>query len=342
MLWITEAVLKGARKSKACEALGLRLRTIQRWEKLGADCEDLRQGPQQTPGNALRDGERQAVLDCVNSSEYRNLSPHQIVPKLADKNIYLCSERTMYRMLEHEEQLTHRQSSKPPEKRVKPSHVASGPNQVYSWDITYLKTNIRGIFFYLYLAIDIWSRKIVGFKVHGEESMELGAEFVEYVCQTMEIDPNGIVWHADNGGPMKGCTMLAKLQQLKMIPSFSRPHVSDDNPFSEALFRTMKYRPEYPTKPFATIEEARLWVAQFVTWYNMYHQHSGIRFVTPDERHFGKEKEILANRKKVYQLAKAKHPERWSKNIRNWDPVGDVYLNPDKKEEILLAEKLAA
>jgi len=342
MQLISEAVMAGARKRLACETLGLTIRTLQRWQNLGINCEDKRKGPTKKPSNALSGEERKEVLTCLNSAECRNLSPNQIVPKLADKGEYLCSEKTMYRILAAEGQLTHRQKSKAPEKRVKPSHVAGGPNQVYSWDITYLKTTVRGIFLYLYLAMDIWSRKIVGWQVHAEESMELGAEFAEHTCMVMGVDPEGIVWHADNGGPMKGCTMLAKLQQLGLVPSFSRPHVSDDNPFSESLFRTLKYRPEYPTKPFASIEEAREWVEQFVRWYNTCHQHSSIRFVTPDDRHYGREKEILANRKRVYQLAKQKHPDRWSKDIRNWDPVGDVYLNPDKKEEILLAEKLAA
>jgi transposase InsO family protein len=248
----------------------------------------------------------------------------------------------MYRILRAESQMTHRQASKPAQKRPRSSHVATGPEQVWTWDITWLKTNIRGIFLYLYLAIDIWSRKIVGWQVHAEESMELGAAFAEHTCIQMGVDPEGIVWHADNGGPMKGCTMLAKLQELGLVPSFSRPRVSDDNPFSEALFRTLKYRPEYPTKPFSSIEQAQEWVARFVQWYNAVHQHSAIRFVTPDDRHYGREKEVLANRKRVYQLAREKHPERWTKDVRNWDPVGDVYLNPDKKEDILVAEKSAA
>lgn len=342
MQWISETVLYGARKSQACQALGLKLRTIERWQNLGTGCEDKRNGPLQKPRNALSEKERTDILQCLNSPEYRNLSPNQIVPQLADKDEYLCSEKTMYRILKAEGQLTHRQKSKVPEKRFKPSHKARGPNQVYSWDITYLKTSVRGIFLYLYLAMDIWSRKIVGWQVHAEESMELGANFVEQVCQDMEIDPKGVVWHADNGGPMKGSTMLAKLQQLGLIPSFSRPQVSDDNPFSEALFRTLKYRPEYPTKPFANIEEARAWVEQFALWYNTQHRHSSIRFVTPDERHYGKEKNILARRQQVYQRAREKHPERWSRQCRNWEPIGEVYLNPDEILQIVSPRKLAA
>jgi len=333
---IDEAMENGARQEKACEVMGIPARTVQRWRSQKEECEDKRHGPNQKPKNALSEGERKQVLEVVNLPEYRNLSPNQIVPKLADQNKYYCSESTMYRILRSEGQMTHRQTSKPPTKRHRSSHVATGPNQVYSWDITYLKTNIRGIFFYLYMAIDIWSRKIVGFKVHAEESMELGAEFVEHTCKQMNVNPEGIVWHSDNGGPMKGSTMFAKLQQLGLIPSFSRPSVSDDNPFSEALFRTLKYRPDFPTKPFAGLQEARDWVDKFANWYNNIHMHSGIKFVTPNDRHYGREKSILKNRKRVYELVRAKHPERWTTHIRNWEPVNEVYLNPEKKEDFLL------
>ena len=132
---------------------------------------------------------------------------------------------------------------------------------------------------------------------------------------------------------MKGSTMLATLQKLGVVASFSRPRVSDDNPFSEALFRTLKYRPEYPARPFASLPEARAWVASFVTWYNTEHRHSAIRFVTPDQRHFGYEKSILKKRRRVYERARRRHPERWARKIRNWTPVGDVHLNPEARLE---------
>lgn len=146
------------------------------------------------------------------------------------------------------------------------------------------------------------------------------------------VNVNGLVLHSDNGGPMKGSTMLATLQRLGVVPSFSRPGVSDDNPFSEALFRTMKYRPGYPGKPFASIEQARAWVTGFVGWYNNSHRHSGIRFVTPDERHSGRDVDILARRAAVYEQARRRRPERWAGSTRNWTPVGAVYLNPQQRD----------
>lgn len=328
---------QGTRQTEACKVVGITARTLQRWKKRGELGDDERRGSQQKPNNALTEPERQEVLRVVNGPEYRNLSPNQIVPKLADRGKYLCSESTVYRILRKEGQMSHRQASKVPQRRPKASHVADGPNEVWSWDITYLPTVVRGIFFYLYMAVDIWSRKIVGYAVHAEEKMELGALFVERTCQEMQVDPWGIVWHSDNGGPMKGVTMIAKLEELGLIASFSRPRVSDDNPYSEALFRTLKYRPSYPSKPFASLEEARSWVEQFVAWYNTIHQHSAIRFVTPDDRHYGREASILEHRKEVYEQARKQHPERWPSHTRNWDPVGAVYLNPDKKQTLAVA-----
>ena len=309
--------------------MGLSARTIIRWRKK-AGGEDGRKGPKASP-NKLSEKERQKVLDAANSPEFRDLSPKQIVPKLADKGIYLASESTFYRVLRAHAMLTHHQSSKPAVSRRPEEHVANGPWQVWSWDITYLKTPVKGMFFYLYMIVDIWSRKIISAEVHAEESMDLSARMIARACLCHGVYPPGLVLHSDNGGPMKGATMLATLHKLGVVPSFSRPRVSDDNPYSESLFRTMKYRPEYPSKPFETIEKAQAWVDGFVQWYNTMHLHSAIRFVTPDERHYGQEEEILARRHLVYEAAKHRNPNRWSGKTRNWEPVRVVRLNPEKK-----------
>ena len=217
------------------------------------------------------------------------------------------------------------------------AHVATAANQVWSWDITYLPSSTRGRFFYLYLVEDIWSRRIVGFEVHEEESMELSAALVITTCKAEGVDPRGLVLHSDNGGPMRGSTMLATLNHLGIVASFSRPSVSDDNPFIESLFRTLKYRPAYPYRPFETVEQARAWVAEFVTWYNTEHRHSGIRFVTPNERHDGREDDVLAQRVRVYERARRKHPNRWSRGMRNWTPAPAVFLNPKRDQETIAA-----
>lgn len=267
----------------------------------------------------------------MNSVEYCELSPNQIVPRLADAGRYLASEATIYRILRSEEQLAHRGRAKAPTKLAVAEHVATAPNQVWSWDITYLMTAIKGRFYYLYLAEDVWSRKIVGWAVHEEESMESSARMIRDACARTKVDMTGLVLHSDNGGPMKGSTMLATLQRLGVVPSFSRPSVSNDNPFSEALFRTLKYRPEFPSKPFASLEEARAWVEGFVSWYNQEHRHSGIRFVTPAERHDGLDVAILAKRVLVYEKARQERPDRWARETRNWTPAGSVYLNPQER-----------
>lgn len=337
---IDEAVAAGARLEPACQTLGLSVRTVQRWRKLGGG-EDSRYGPKRPPANKLSETEKRKILEVANSPEYRDVSPKQIVPKLADQGIYIASESSFYRTLHEQDLVHHRERSRPASGHRPSEHVATGPWQVASWDITYLRSHVAGAFYYLYLVVDVWSRKILGWQVHETESKELAAELVEQIDADADLDLAGWVLHADNGGPMKGSTMVATLQRLGVIPSFSRPRVSDDNPFSEALFRTLKYRPAYPTSGFASLEDARAWVERFVTWYNTEHLHSGIRYVTPDDRHSGRDIDILANRRRVYEQARSRNPERWSRQTRNWNRVEVVYLNPEPMEKTA-QEKVAA
>jgi transposase InsO family protein len=333
---LDEAVRAGARRERACEVVGLTQRSVQRWTRADVG-DDGRAGPRTRPANALTPAERANVLEVVNSPEYRDLPPKQVVPRLADAGRYVASESTIYRILRAEGQDAHRGRTRPRTVRCVDAHVATAANQVWSWDITYLPSSIRGRFFYLYLVEDIWSRRIVGFEVHEEESMELSAALVITTCKAEGVDPRGLVLHSDNGGPMRGSTMLATLNHLGIVASFSRPSVSDDNPFIESLFRTLKYRPAYPYRPFETVEQARAWVADFVTWYNTEHRHSGIRLVTPNERHDGREDDVLAQRVRVYERARRKHPNRWSRGMRNWTPAPAVFLNPKRDQETIAA-----
>lgn len=287
----------------------------------------MRRGPLTTPANKLSDAERQLILATVNSSDYRDKTPSQIVPLLADKGIYIGSESSMHRIMKSEGLDAHRQKSKPPTQRKPMELAATGPNQVYSWDITFLKSNVAGIFFYLYFVMDIYSRKIVGFAVHDEQCSELASRLIDDICKAERVSRDELTLHSDNGGPMKGATMLATLQRLGVLPSFSRPSVSNDNPFSEALFKTLKYCPQYPSKPFESVADAEAWVIKFVRWYNEEHLHSGIQFVTPGSRHRGEDVQILAKRRDVYNEAKSKRPQRWSGSIRNWGHIGEVMLN---------------
>ena len=189
---------------------------------------------------------------------------------------------------------------------------------------------MTGVYFYLYLFLDIFSRKIVGWQVYESESSELASEVMRDICSREHIAGEQVVLHSDNGSPMKGATMLATLQALGVMPSFSRPAVSNDNPYSESLFKTLKYRPNYPRRAFGNLFAARQWVATFVQWYNHEHCHSAIRFVTPHERHEGQDGALLAKRVDVYESAKARHPQRWSGSTRNWQPVKLVHLNPNQ------------
>jgi transposase InsO family protein len=337
---VKEATDAGAGFDSACDVLGLSGRSVQRWRLPGGG-EDRRYGPRREPANKLSALEKRTILAVANSPEYRDVSPKQIVPRLADQGIWVGSESSFYRTLAEHDLVHHRERSHPATAHRPSEHVATGPWQLASWDITYLRTHVAGAFLYLYLVVDVWSRKILGWQVHEVESKELAAELIDRIAAHADVDLAGWVLHADNGGPMKGSTMVATLQRLGVIPSFSRPRVSDDNPFSEALFRTMKYRPAYPTSGFASIEEARAWVERFVRWYNTEHLHSGIRYVTPEDRHSGRDVEILANRRRVYEQARSKNPSRWSRNTRNWERIEVVRLNPEPKEENA-QEKIAA
>jgi len=331
---IEQARASGARQSQACKTLGISAKTFQRWVKPDNQ-QDGRLIALHEPKNKLTELERQRIIKVANEPDYADLPPSKIVPKLADEGRYIASESTFYRVLKAQDQLQHRQKSKPVRQVKKPRALtATAANQIYSWDITYLPTQVLGLFFYLYLVMDIYSRKIVGWQIYEMESSALAADLMTDICQREGIKRNQVTLHSDNGSPMKGATMLATLQELGVVPSFSRPSVSNDNPYSESLFRTLKYRPEYPEKAFKDLPAARTWVQGFVNWYNHEHLHSAIKFVTPEQRHSGEDKEILARRKQVYQQAKLKYPERWSGEIRNWDEIGEVYLNPENEKNV--------
>ncbi len=338
---IHEAVCFGTRRHKACNILEISIRTLQRWEKEGL--EDKRKGPISKPKNKLSDNERKEIIKVSTTAEFCDLAPSQIVPLLADRGIYIGSESSFYRILKANRMLTHRTNCRPAKNNKPEAFVAIKPNQVWSWDITYLPTIVRGQFYYLYLILDIFSRKIVGYNIHTEESEGHASHLIMDTSLNEGIGKDVLVLHSDNGSPMKGGTMLATLQALGIMPSFSRPSVSNDNPYSESLFKTLKYRPEYPNKPFVSLENAKYWVDGFVEWYNNEHLHSSIKFVTPNYRHQNLDIKQLENRHKVYVEAKRKNPNRWSRKTRNWDRPTNVLLNPLKcKKEKNNIKQLAA
>jgi len=324
---IAVARKNGARLAPACRAIGLSPRTVERW--LTGPSDDRRCGPHRRPSNALSTSEEAQLVAVMTSERYAGVSPKQLVPMLADDGLYLASESTMYRL---QRRLRLRDSNRKIARKVGARstsvHRASGPNQVWSWDITWLPTLVRGRFIFLYLVMDVWSRRIVGWTVESRESGDIASALIKRVCAESKINPRGLILHSDNGTPMRGNSMLSTLQWLGIVPSFSRPHVSDDNPYSEALFRTLKYTPAYPRTPFLDCAAAAEWIDRFVDWYNDDHRHSAIRFVTPNQRHFGREHLVLEQRATLYARARKANPERWTRHTRNWNPITVVVLNP--------------
>lgn len=333
LLLIKRATQGGARLHNACAQIGLSSRTVLRWSQSCAGAGDRRVDKLRAkvvPPNKLSLIERDAAMRVLNSNAFKDLPPSQIVPRLADTGQYVASESTMYRLLHAAGQMAHRRLERVPRKVSKPrALVATQPDQVYCWDITYLPAPVRGMHFYLYLFVDIFSRKIVGWQVFDCESAELAAGLLSDICERMGISVGQLTVHSDNGSPMKGETMLATMQRLGVAPSRSRPSVSNDNPYSESLFRTLKYRPQLPLKPFKDLLHARRWVTDLVHWYNLEHRHSAIRFVTPTQRHAGLDKSMLKNRDVVYAAARQANPNRWSGSPRNWSLINEVHLNPN-------------
>ena len=328
--------MSGARQHKACEVIGLSVRTLQRWQVDGGGVvEDKRPiAIRPAPANKLSEDERRAIVAICNTEEFATLPPSQIVPILADRDEYIGSESSFYRILKSEGMLHHRGKAKARNGHKKPtSHTANTANEVWSWDISYLPTMVIGQHYYLYMIEDIDSRKVVGWEVHHNETGEQAAELQERSIWSEKCRKQDLVLHSDNGAPMKSLTMQAKMYDLGVISSRSRPRVSNDNPYSESLFRTVKYCPRWPSEGFKSLEKAREWVKDFVNWYNNEHRHSRIKFVTPNQRHQGLDVEILAKRKALYQRKRNEHPERWSGSERNWQPEGAVELNPEQYKE---------
>ena len=332
----------GARLQPACEVAGIDARTLQRWKgQQGLTAGDGRpQAVHPTPGHALSQAERAALLTVANELRFASVPPARIVPMLADEGVYLGSESSMARVLKAHGQNARRGRAKAPKTTRPPTtHIATAPGQVWCWNMTYLPANVMGRWFHLYLILDLYSRKIVGAEVHDSDDADHAVHLVRRTALAESIATRDTkpVLHGDNGSTLKATTVLAMLQWLGVKPSYSRPRVSDDNAYAESLFRTAKYRPEFPTKGFASLDDARTWAAKFVRWYNVDHRHSGIRYVSPQQRHEGEDQAILAARHDLYVQAKQRNPARWSGNTRDWSQIGAVTLNPERDQVVAMA-----
>ncbi len=332
----------GARLRLACETAGIDVRTLQRWQAHeGLNSGDGRpRAARPIPAHALTPAERAEVLRVANEPRFAALPPARIVPMLADEGVYLASESTFARILREHGQAAHRGRTKAPTAGRPPTtHIATAPGQVWCWDMTYLPATVAGRWFHLYLILDLFSRKIVGAEVHETDAAEHAAHLVRRTALAEGIAARAAkpVLHGDNGATLKATTVLAMLHWLGVKPSYSRPRVSDDNAYAEALFRTAKYRPEFPARGFADLDAARAWATGFVLWYNVEHRHSGIRYVSPAQRHAGEDEAILAGRHALYLAARAANPARWSRQTRNWSPIHAVALNPEQDSVIAAA-----
>ena len=339
---VEEAHRGGARLRCACAEAGITLRTLQRWKGgCGLERGDRRpQAVRPTPAHALSEAERELVLQIANEPRFAELPPARIVPMLADEGTYIASESSFSRVLRAHGQTRHRGRAKAPQ-RVRPpsTHVATAPRQVFCWDMTYLPATVVGRWFYLYLNLDLYSRKIVGFEVHETDDSEHAVNLLRRTAlaenlHTLDYKP---VLHGDNGATLKATTVLAMMHWLGLRASYSRPRVSDDNAFVEALFRTAKYRPQFPVKGFVELEQAREWASSFVPWYNHDHRHSAIRYVSPAQRHAGEDQNVLQVRHALYQQTRAENPRRWARHTRNWNPITVVTLNPERNAVIRAA-----
>jgi putative transposase len=316
-----EAKKNKVRQKIICYGIGIEARTLQKWKKEGYA--DRRKGAPKQVHNKLTESEEHRILYKACSMKYKDKTPGEMVADLAERGEYIGSVKSIYRVFKRTNLILLNRRQRRKSKAVLAEIKATRSNEQWSWDISYLKTAVKGKYFYLYLITDIWDRYIIGWEIHEEESGELARQLFEKISGRLNV--SGIKLHSDNGGPMKSTTFRAVLEKLEVLQTFSRPSVSNDNAFSESLFSTLKRNAGYPKK-FYTIEEAREWMARFVNWYNNEHMHSGLCYVTPAQRRKGEDREIFEKRNKTFDLARLAHPERWTGKTKVWEIEQEVFL----------------
>lgn len=315
----------GAKAS--CEALGIPRATWYRHARPPRSAPSKRK-PRPTPDRALSPDERKRVLDTLWSEEFRDRAPAEVYATLLDRDVYLCSERTMYRILAAEAPVRERRDQLRHPAYEKPELVATGPNQVWSWDITKLLGPTKWTYYYLYVVLDIYSRQVVGWMVAERENSALAGRLISETCAKQGIKPDVLTLHSDRGAPMTSRCTAQLLADLGVVRSLSRPQVSDDNPFSEAQFRTLKYAPDFPSR-FDDIHHAQRHCRKFFAWYNDEHRHGGIAMLTPADVHHGRTDEVLAKRQATLEGAWREHPERFPNGSPKVNrPPKAVHINP--------------
>lgn len=316
--------------SKACQALGVARSRWYRERAARQETEQAISAPRMHP-RSLNPEEKSKVRETLNSARFQDQAPREVYATLLDEGEYLCHWRTMYRILDEFAEVRERRNQLTHPTYQKPELLASGPNQVWSWDISKLLGPVKWTYYYLYVILDIFSRYVVGWMIAPQESAALARELVQQTCEKQAIQVDQLTLHADRGSPMIAKSMAMLLADLGVTKSHSRPYISDDNPFSEAQFKTLKYRPDYP-KRFGSQADARLWARDFFSWYNCEHHHSAIGLLTPADVHYGRAEQILLERQIVLQIAYQKNPERFVKGPPMPLQLPEaVWINPPKK-----------
>jgi putative transposase len=324
--------------AEACRVLGVQRRSVYRARQPYPE-----PSPRSTPARALKPEEKAAVRAILNSERFCDCAPREVYATLLDEGRYFCDWRTMYRVLEEHDEVCERRNQRPATRRVKPELRATGPNQVWTWDISYLKG--PGCFYYLYTILDMYSRYIVGWMIATCESAELAEKLIAASCAKQGIERGELVLHADRGSAMRSQTVSALLKKLGVTKSHSRPYTPTDNPYSEAHFKTMKYSSNYPER-FSGIRHSRRWTRTFVQWYNHEHHHSGLGLMTPATVHYGDVAQVSAQRQRALDAAYAAHPERFVNGRPTApEPPKEVWINRPKRnhdDETLSAEPAAS
>lgn len=318
---------------RACQVLGVPRASLYR-HRATKNAEPIPPSKRPVPARALQPQEQTQVLEVLNSDRFADAAPRQVYAQLLDEGAYLCSWRTMYRILQAHQQVRERRNQLTHPAYQKPELLAQRPNEVWTWDITKLRGPVKWTYFYLYVLMDIFSRFVVGWMVARQESAELAKELISQSCQNQKVDPDCLTIHSDRGGPMTAKSLALLLSDLGVTQSHARPHVPDDNPYSEAQFKTMKYRPDYPDR-FGGPEDARNWGRGFFGWYNFEHHHTGLGLMTPAVVHYGQALQVQARRQRVLEAAYAAHPERFVRG-RPAAPTAPeaAWINKPKTQEL--------
>jgi putative transposase len=326
----TEALTQQMGVVSACQALGLPRSSFYRARETETRLKAAETKAAQ-PARALGEAEKSTVRQLLNSERFQDLAPREVYATLLDEGQYLCHWRTMYRILEEHDEVRERRNQLRHPNHPKPELLATGPNQVWSWDITKLLGPVKWTYYYLYVVLDIFSRYVVGWMVADREAAALARELVGQTCLKQGIQAEQLTLHADRGSPMIARSLAMLLADLGVTKTHSRPHVSDDNPYSEAQFKTLKYRPDYPER-FGCQIDARAWSRDFFDWYNHEHHHSALGLLTPADVHYGRAEEIIHRRQQVLHAAYQKNPERFVQGLPKPPELPtEVWINPPKK-----------